>query len=543
MDKRIKKKIFSSIVKCAVLLLFLSGWVMLGVALALRQANVNVGGSVTFTATGIYANIRGSISGTVTENNPLNITFNHKTKQEEGTKSWDNLVLDFDANNKIEIVIEIENLAESRDLYAVLTDDFPTDANLNITETEGSDGLKVGPEETKTIKIELSVANKNKSFTEQFNLGLDLSSDEIKEVNSTNYPNLTFEANAGGKTMKISKGATAPTENLVIPAKVKKNGNVYSVTEVAQDGFKNCSGIQKVTLPATLTKINTNAFSGCTSLSNIVFENKTGWIVNGNGVNVSDASQNATLLKTTYVNKVWTREATYVFNETKSTATLATINAGVTQFDIPSTIYKNEDSFSVTVVGYNEKTVSTTVEEITFPNSVKRIEYGAFYKNQVIQSIDAPGVEYVGVYAFSRCNQLETVELQSIKHVDGGGFEGCTKLKNVTLGDNLERLSWYAFCNCPIESIDLGNKLKVIGERAFQGARFISITIPATCEGIGVNAFLISSITSVTFAGLSGSEYTWKAGETDVTSDIKASTSTAANYLKTTYVAVSWTRS
>ena len=78
--------------------------------------------------------------------------------------------------------------------------------------------------------------------------------------------------------------------------------------------FSNCSSLTNVTIGNSVTSIETGAFIGCNSLSSLIFKNTEGWFVaddtnatTGDSIDVTNASTNATNLKTTYANKFWKR--------------------------------------------------------------------------------------------------------------------------------------------------------------------------------------------------------------------------------------------
>ena len=64
-----------------------------------------------------------------------------------------------------------------------------------------------------------------------------------------------------------------PTGDLVIPSQISRNSTVYTVTEIASDGFNEVHGLSKVTIPNTVTIIGDNAFkhSGNNSTSFEIF--------------------------------------------------------------------------------------------------------------------------------------------------------------------------------------------------------------------------------------------------------------------------------
>ena len=89
-----------------------------------------------------------------------------------------------------------------------------------------------------------------------------------------------------------------------------------SVTSISGYAFHNCSSLTSVTIGNSVTSMGQYAFSGCSNLTNVTFENPNGWFVadsedaaSGTDVTLTDASTNATYLKTTYCDKYWKRNS------------------------------------------------------------------------------------------------------------------------------------------------------------------------------------------------------------------------------------------
>ena len=86
------------------------------------------------------------------------------------------------------------------------------------------------------------------------------------------------------------------------------------ITTINSYVFADCSSLTNVTLGNSVTTIERFAFFGCNSLSSLIFKNTEGWFVaddtsatTGDNIDVTNASTNATNLKTTYANKFWKR--------------------------------------------------------------------------------------------------------------------------------------------------------------------------------------------------------------------------------------------
>lgn len=116
-----------------------------------------------------------------------------------------------------------------------------------------------------------------------------------------------------------------------------------------------------------------------------------------------------------------------------------------------------------------------------------------YYGENTITKVVIPeGVEVIGAYAFAALTALEEVVLPStLTKIQYGAFYGCTSLKKVSFSDenNLQFVNNDAFNGCvSLNNIGFKN-IVAIGDRAFKDTKLIFVSLPATAQSIGAQAF------------------------------------------------------
>lgn len=149
MEKKNKRKFWGTLTSFLLTFMFISSWAVLGVALALKTANVNVGGNISFTSTDVQATVKlDSVTGAEADSYTgkfQDITFVKTTKTDDvnaAVASWTGLDLAWtDADAPV----------------AVIT--------FTITNTNANQGMKVtvgtlveGDKDNATIAVEVGEA-------------------------------------------------------------------------------------------------------------------------------------------------------------------------------------------------------------------------------------------------------------------------------------------------------------------------------------------------------------------------------------------------
>ncbi len=267
----------------------------------------------------------------------------------------------------------------------------------------------------------------------------------------------TVTFNAGCTTIpnQVLKDATSLV-SLTIPNAASLRISAYfsslptTLTSVTiLGGYKICTSffdgittISSLSIPETITMVDSYAFRNCTSLSTLTFVNLH---TIGKG-----AFQNCTA--TVY----------NLGSGGKSFGEEAFMGSSVQSIDIPSN--------TTTIPNYLFKNC-TSLSSVTIPSTVTSIGDGAFMGCTNLTSIILPaGLKTIGVSAFEGCSSLASVNFQNASVELGNRcFYGCglTSISNTT---NIKKIgvSCFACSSCPITSINMPN-LTLLGWEAFQG--------------------------------------------------------------------------
>ena len=128
------------------------------------------------------------------------------------------------------------------------------------------------------------------------------------------------------------------------------------------------------------------------------------------------------------------------------------------------------------------------------PEGTKTIWRNAFKESNIPAVKIADSVTYIQSYAFSFCNNLESVEFGTGISDFGffgsyGIFSPCESLKEITIPQAVENLAAYMFDGSPIETITFHEGLKQIKSYDFTDCPITDITFPTSLESIGHHNF------------------------------------------------------
>ena len=177
---------------------------------------------------------------------------------------------------------------------------------------------------------------------------------------------------------------------------------------------------------------------------------------------------------------------TYTLYDEGTTAAITGYNGTDTEIVIPAMMAGKP----VTRIGSNTFKDNTEITSVTIPDSVLRIESGAF-QNSMVNTIDlGDGLTYIGQNAFNGSKLVNVTIPNSVTQIDNYSFAMNRNLSSLTInGNNLLTLGDGAFSTTGLSTIRIPTSLSTIEDWTFSDTYLSSLTIPANITSIGYFAF------------------------------------------------------
>lgn len=270
-------------------------------------------------------------------------------------------------------------------------------------------------------------------------------------------PDLLFifsSVSGGYRLTSLTRKGKLETE-LTVPATY--NGG--SVVEIADYVFEDMTGLTSVQLPATLTSIGKEAFSGCTSLETVNFAEMTALRTIGEGAFYGCSSLQSAELPASVITV-----SSYAFDGCSGLATASLpeglINLGDQVFNGCVLLEEISIPNGVTILGSNLFHGCAALSGVTLPNGLRQIGTQAFAGCAALQEIALPaGLYYIGQNAFRGCGLTSLTVPAMAKEtfsqsdpklpmIANNAFADCTELLEATVEAGVEYHfgSWFAGC-------------------------------------------------------------------------------------------------
>ena len=301
--------------------------------------------------------------------------------------------------------------------------------------------------------------------------------ENVTYINSNTFANCTSLSG-----VSMSKNVAIVDERAFRNCTSLKKINVSPELEfLGNEAFGGCYSLVSIALPTTVTSVGDAVFSGCNSLESIEIPflqgNLATWFTyESNNQAIPDALKQVKVLGGSSI-PAGAFENCY----------------NVTDIQLPA---------SIKTVGDFAFNNCTSILNVEIPSGVKRIGERAFNNCQALTQLELPDtVTYIGANILCDCNAIEEIKVPFI----GASLGSPAPLSYLFTGyeynttGSLKKVSLTKMRDVPdgmfkfwdsIEEIDLGTKVRTIGNEAFYNCRRLnSITLPNTLTDIGNNAF------------------------------------------------------
>ena len=163
--------------------------------------------------------------------------------------------------------------------------------------------------------------------------------------------------------------------------------------------------------------------------------------------------------------------------------------------------YDSRDNCQAIIETASNKLIAGCLNTI-IPDSVTSIGASAFLGSKSLRSITIPdNVTSIGSCAFLGCNSLTSINIpDSVTEIGHSAFHYCFALTSISLPNSVTKIGDFAFGHCSaLSSITIPDSVTEIGDFAFSNCSALSsITIPDSVTEIGLGAFSgCSALTSL----------------------------------------------
>lgn len=221
---------------------------------------------------------------------------------------------------------------------------------------------------------------------------------------------------------------------------------------------------------ANVTKIDNNAFKGCTNLQTIDCENI---IEVGN-----NAFEGCTAITGSFVLRNCTKIGADAFKnigaeelDLRSVTSLPTAGTASTIFG-NRTILKRLILTSATAIPANALYNYSALEYVELGDALTSIGQNAFNSCKSLKfTLNAPNLVTIGAYAFEKSSLPAISSLGKVTQILDLTFSQCTSLKEVNFPTTLVSIGRLGFQNCDLQSVDLGENIASMSNSVFENSK------------------------------------------------------------------------
>ena len=332
--------------------------------------------------------------------------------------------------------------------------------------------------EIEIISTEVTEEDKKGAWTDEF--GVEYSKDGKKLLTCTNRSLTDYSIRRGSKSIcdQAFLWQCSSLQSVTIPD---------SVTSIGDSAFSCCSSLQSVTIPDSVTSIGGRAFGECSSLQSVTIPDS--------------------------VTSIGDRAFSWCTSLQSVTIPDSVTSIDESAFSWCTSLQSVIIPDSVTSIGNKAFSDCKSLQSVTIPDSVTSISDSAFSGCSSLQSVTIPdSVTSIGRRAFSKCSSLQSVTIpDSVTSIGAGAFSGCSSLHSFTIPDSVTSINGNPFFSCPARIINYSKHFVIVENNLYTSDKRKLISylskenhfiIPDSVTSIGAMAFFAcSSLQSVAIPG------------------------------------------
>ena len=444
------------------------GMLAFAVYSAVTSARFNLNGTINFNPEGVYVDIEGKVLRGSSRTDLVELTgdnftykdrnYDDRTGETSGNftmTSWSPEVAFLPSERFIQYQVTITN--KSGEPITAIPSDITAITDVTATE-EVSAVLRIEPGETKTYKLTLESTGDTAITDAQVALNFDIRTTSAYVEEQTSLGAVTFTQNNGTITAVSGDNSTSSTlslqKALFIPetidsttiteygsgSSISLSSNIKfliyeaNIVDIGDNAFTNCTSLTNIGLPISLTILDYHEFENCTSLTNI------------------ELPRNMTTISGSVFLGCSSLESIY----------------------IPSSI--------TTVSGSAFSGCSLLQITVASDNMNYSSDNGSLYNKDQTELIRGAGgvstvnildtVTNIGGSAFDGCSGLTNITIpSSVTSIEGYAFSGCTGLTNITIPSSVTSISGSTFIDCTnLTSLTINTKDGYVWQGSYNGS-------------------------------------------------------------------------
>lgn len=260
-----------------------------------------------------------------------------------------------------------------------------------------------------------------------------------------------------------------------IPERIRHNDKIYTVTNIGDYAFLECTLMKNITIPEVITTIGIAAFQSCSALTNLTIPTSVTSI--GSSAFMKCAGLTSVFIPASVINI-----GRCPFSDC----------SGLTSINIAdgNTIYEDRDSNAI--IEKNTNSLIQGCKNTVIPSSVTDIASSAFSGHSALTSITIPtSVISIGASAFLNCSNLQNLTIPSKVTSIGEGAFMYSGLTSIVIPSSISSLANTTFLGCDaLTSVTIPSSVTSIGNAVFMLCSALeTITLPENLTNIGTQAF------------------------------------------------------